>query len=84
MLITYDEAAEILGIQRKSVRQLVNRGILQPMMYGNDLRRRYLLREQVLHRLEHPRSRHHSWHARHIDKLTWQYDMSLERLRMAL
>jgi hypothetical protein len=84
MLVTYDEAAEILGIQRKSVKQLVVRGILQPMMYGSDMRRRYLLREQVVHRKEHPRSRHNSRQARQIDKLAWQCDMSLERLRIAL
>jgi excisionase family DNA binding protein len=46
--ITYDEAADILGIKRDSVKQLVARGHLHSVPAPEDRRRRRLLRSEVL------------------------------------
>jgi excisionase family DNA binding protein len=46
-LMTYDEAADLLGIQRTSVKQLVTRGRLHSVPAPEDRRRRLLLRAEV-------------------------------------
>jgi excisionase family DNA binding protein len=46
-LMTYDEAAERLGIQRVSVKQLVTRGRLHSIPAPEDRRRRLLQRAEV-------------------------------------
>jgi excisionase family DNA binding protein len=46
-LLTYDEAAELLGIQRTSVKQLVTRGRLHSLPAPEDRRRRLLARAEV-------------------------------------
>jgi excisionase family DNA binding protein len=47
-LLTYDEAASILGIQRDSVKQLVSRGHLHSVPAPEDRRRRRVLRTEVV------------------------------------
>jgi excisionase family DNA binding protein len=47
-LISYDAAAEILGIKRTSVKQLVVRGHLRSVPAPDDRRRRRLVRSDVL------------------------------------
>jgi excisionase family DNA binding protein len=46
-LLSYDEAARLLGIQRESVRQLVMRGHLHSVPAPEDRRRRRLSRAEV-------------------------------------
>jgi excisionase family DNA binding protein len=46
-MMTYDEAAELLGIQRASVKQLVTRGRLHSIPAPEDRRRRLLARTEV-------------------------------------
>jgi excisionase family DNA binding protein len=46
-LMTYDEAADRLGIHRTSVKQLVTRGRLHSMQAPEDRRRRLLMRAEV-------------------------------------
>jgi excisionase family DNA binding protein len=46
-LLTYDQAAELLGIQRASVKQLVTRGRLRSLPAPEDRRRRLLTRVEV-------------------------------------
>jgi excisionase family DNA binding protein len=46
-LVTYDEAARLLGIQRASVKQLVARGRLHSIPAPEDRRRRLLTRAEV-------------------------------------
>jgi excisionase family DNA binding protein len=46
-LLTYDQAAELLGIQRTSVKQLVTRGRLHSLPAPDDGRRRLLARAEV-------------------------------------
>jgi excisionase family DNA binding protein len=46
-LLTYDEAARLLGIQRTSVKQLVTRGRLHSLPAPEDRRRRLLARGEV-------------------------------------
>jgi excisionase family DNA binding protein len=46
-LLTYDQAAELLGIQRTSVKQLVTRGRLHSLPAPEDRRRRLLVRAEV-------------------------------------
>src|SRR5215472_2671086 len=46
-LLTYDEAADLLGIQRTSVKQLVTRGRLHSIPAPEDRRRRLLTRAEV-------------------------------------
>ena len=46
-LLTYDEAADLLGIQRASVKQLVARGRLHSIPAPEDRRRRLLTRAEV-------------------------------------
>jgi excisionase family DNA binding protein len=46
-LMTYDDAADLLGIQRASVKQLVTRGRLRSIPAPEDRRRRLLMRAEV-------------------------------------
>src|SRR5262249_60479984 len=46
-LLTYDDAARLLGIQRASVKQLVARGRLHSLPAPEDRRRRLLTRTEV-------------------------------------
>jgi len=46
-LLSYDEAARMLGIQRDSVKQLVSRGHLRSVPAPEDRRRRRVLRSEV-------------------------------------
>lgn len=46
-MMTYDEAADLLGIQRASVKQLVTRGRLRSIPAPEDRRRRLLARADV-------------------------------------
>jgi excisionase family DNA binding protein len=46
-MMTYDEAADVLGIQRASVKQLVTRGRLHSVPAPEDRRRRLLARAEV-------------------------------------
>lgn len=79
--VTFDEAADLLGIKRTSVKQLVSRGILQAVtIAGEDQRKRYLLRSQVEYRLAHPYARRGSKRQRMQDKALWIYERSLQRL----
>jgi|GEM_PF-3850515 len=47
-LLSYDEAARLLGIQRDSVKQLVSRGHLHSVPAPEDRRRRRVLRSEVI------------------------------------
>lgn len=46
-LMSYEEAAQLLGIKRESVKQLVSRGHLHSVPAPEDRRRRLLLRSEV-------------------------------------
>jgi excisionase family DNA binding protein len=66
-LLTYDEAANLLGIQRASVKQLVTRGRLHSIPAPEDRRRRLLTRPEV-----------EAYAREHAGK--WSYEESLRPL----
>lgn len=81
MYLTYDEAAQLLGIKRASVKQLVSRGILQAFpVPGGDMRARCLLRAQVEERKVYDRSPRFSFRDRQVQKLMWQQEVLRRRL----
>ena len=84
-VVSYREAAEMLGITPLSVKQLVKRGHLRSVaLPGTDQRMRFLVRSQVEDRKVHARAAYSSEHYRKLQRLIWQCERSLAQLRDAL